>query len=130
MAALLPIREHIDNLTIEVFLNKVFLHPIGPYWFIHTLILLQIIILISSRLAKSQTIEFISILIILSLVLSHPKNAILSFNNAVYFIVGAIIKITNHHKVVTIIKTITKMIKKTLITITIIIFTKIQKILH
>ena len=94
MAALLPIREHIDNLTIEVFFNKVFLHPIGPYWFIHTLILLQIIILISSRLAKSQTIEFISILIILSLVLSHPKNAILSFNNAVYFIVGAIIKIT------------------------------------
>ena len=58
MAALLPIREHIDNLTIEVFLNKVFLHPIGPYWFIHTLILLQIIILISSAYLFTYVFTF------------------------------------------------------------------------
>jgi len=37
--SMLPIREHIDNLTIEVFLDKLFLHPLGPYWFLHTLIM-------------------------------------------------------------------------------------------
>ena len=39
MASLLPIREHIDHLSVGLLLNKIFLHPIGPYWYLHTLIL-------------------------------------------------------------------------------------------
>ena len=31
--------EHIDNLTITVFLNKLLLHPLGPYWYLHTLVI-------------------------------------------------------------------------------------------
>ena len=37
MASLLPIREHIDRLTLGVLLEKLFLAPLGPYWYLHTL---------------------------------------------------------------------------------------------
>lgn len=39
MASVLPIREHIDQLTVQVFLEKLLLRPLGPYWYLHTLIL-------------------------------------------------------------------------------------------
>ena len=39
MASVLPIREHIDQLTPLVFLDKLFVSPLGPYWYLHTLIL-------------------------------------------------------------------------------------------
>ena len=39
MASLLPINEHIYNLNPKVFLDHLFLHPLGPYWYLHTLIL-------------------------------------------------------------------------------------------
>ena len=31
MCSLLPVREHLDGLTPAVLLEKVFLHPLGPY---------------------------------------------------------------------------------------------------
>ena len=37
MASLLPINEHIDHLTAGVFFDKLLLHPLGPYWYLHTL---------------------------------------------------------------------------------------------
>lgn len=36
MAHLLPIREHLAELTPLVWLEKLFLHPLGPYWYLHT----------------------------------------------------------------------------------------------
>ena len=42
-ASFLPIREHIDNLTLDVFINKLFLKPIGPYWYLHTMIICYIV---------------------------------------------------------------------------------------
>ena len=39
MASLLPIREHIDRLTVGVLVDHIFLHPMGPYWYLHTLML-------------------------------------------------------------------------------------------
>ena len=38
MASVLPIREHIDELTVGVFFEKLFLHPLGPYWYLLTLL--------------------------------------------------------------------------------------------
>ena len=42
MAALLPIREHVSNLSAGLLLSKLCLHPLGPYWYLHTLILCSI----------------------------------------------------------------------------------------
>lgn len=38
-AALLPIREHVDNLSPALLAEKILLHPLGPYWYLHTLML-------------------------------------------------------------------------------------------
>ncbi len=43
MASVLPINEHIDVLTVGV-VDKLFLHPIGPYWYLHTLILCYVVV--------------------------------------------------------------------------------------
>ena len=39
MASLLPIREHINHLTVGILIDHIFLHPMGPYWYLHTLML-------------------------------------------------------------------------------------------
>ena len=44
MASVLPIREHINNLTFDVFINKLFVKPIGPYWYLHSLVICSIVI--------------------------------------------------------------------------------------
>ena len=41
MSHFLPVRESVDAITPTVLLDKIFLHPMGPYWYLHTLILLQ-----------------------------------------------------------------------------------------
>lgn len=38
-AAMLPINEHIDHLTPLVFIDKLLAHPLGPYWYLHTLVI-------------------------------------------------------------------------------------------
>ena len=43
MASILPIREHIQQLSFGLFLDKLFLHPLGPYWYLHTLMLCGIV---------------------------------------------------------------------------------------
>ncbi|MBP3712433.1 MAG: acyltransferase [Bacteroidaceae bacterium] len=39
MASILPINEHIAQLTLWVYLKHLFLHPLGPYWYLHAIIL-------------------------------------------------------------------------------------------
>ena len=39
LASVLPINEHIDQLDILVFLRKLTMEPLGPYWYIHNLII-------------------------------------------------------------------------------------------
>lgn len=43
MATLLPINEHITQLTPSIFLSKLFLTPLGPYWYIHNLIISYVV---------------------------------------------------------------------------------------
>ena len=52
-ASVLPIREHIDNLTLPLLLSKLFLNPLGPYWYLHTLMVCGLIYYISDRLSHA-----------------------------------------------------------------------------
>ena len=33
------VREGVEHLTWSVWLDKLFLHPLGPYWYLHTLLI-------------------------------------------------------------------------------------------
>ncbi len=56
-SALLPVREHVAELSLPVLADKVFLHPLGPYWYLHTLLLGSMVCYAAERL-PSRPIAF------------------------------------------------------------------------
>ena len=114
MASLLPIREHIDRLTVGVLVDHIFLHPMGPYWYLHTLMICGICYYIvfkkpegrfSSVLKQEKPllpIKMLSLenqvllgrftLLALFLLLLSYGCGLLSIANAAYFLVGAIVR--------------------------------------
>ena len=90
MASLLPIREHIDNLTLTVFLEKLFIKPLGPYWYLHTLILCGTTYYAVHRLMPRWAVsQFIMTGILYSL---YACVGILSLPASFYFLAGIIIR--------------------------------------
>ncbi len=91
MSSLLPVREKVDNLTLSVLLHKIFVAPIGPYWYLHTLVICSIIYyavsIIFARLSKLSMLIILGIFLAL---LAYPFQ-LLSFGNALYFILGTAI---------------------------------------
>ena len=114
MASLLPIREHIDHLTAGVLIDHIFLHPMGPYWYLHTLMICGIFYYIAFRKPKGRfssvlkqekpllPIKIMSLenqvllgrftLLALFLWLISYGCELLSIANAAYFLVGAIVR--------------------------------------
>ena len=50
LAAFLPIREHINSLTVGTFLQHLWLKPLGPYWYLHTLVICSVMYFAIMRL--------------------------------------------------------------------------------
>ena len=90
MASLLPIKDHIPTLSIEVMLNKLCLRPLGPYWYLHTLIICGTLYFSVFRWAKATTFSRLIILGIAYYVLS--LSGIISFTCAMYFLVGVLVR--------------------------------------
>ena len=113
VASLLPINDHIDNLTPLVFLDRLLLHPIGPTWFLHALILCGAVyywtlsnsplkgespaakeaLPLSEGLGGSERWVWTRFILIgiAYYVLAHFLG-ILSFSSAMYFLAGAILR--------------------------------------
>ena len=91
MASLLPINEHIDRLTPTIFLDRLLLHPLGPYWYLHTLILCGgLYYYIYNNVRKSQVTSFL--LIGIAYYVLARFMGVLSFSSALYFLAGAAIR--------------------------------------
>ena len=106
MASLLPINEHIDHLTPAVFLDRLLLHPLGPYWYLHTLIICGAIyyLIHNSHLIIHNSLwgklgegliiglAYFSVFYVLGTLL--PLKGVggsFSFSSALYFLAGAAI---------------------------------------
>ena len=93
MASLLPINEHIDNLTVGLFFEKLLLHPLGPYWYLHTLILCGLTYRLIMGTVLRDTIFFENWIIrtapMILVFYLFSVLGILSFPLAVYFLIGA-----------------------------------------
>lgn len=90
-ASVLPVREHIENLNINTFLDKLLLHPIGPYWFLHTLILGSATLFLFSHLLKKLGNTTCLILAGIAFAL-YSKLGIASLEMLLYFLAGAAIR--------------------------------------
>lgn len=91
MASLLPIREHVDNLSMSLLIGNVFVHPLGPYWYLHTLILCSIVSYAVFRIPFPDTLSK-TILLVMALFFCSEYLHIVSLTNALYFAAGVVIR--------------------------------------
>ena len=91
MASQLPIREHIDVLTVGVFADTLLLHPIGPYWYLQTLIYCGIASMAVTRFVPMKTYSQILLLGIVFYLLSDVLG-MMSFACSLYFLAGAALR--------------------------------------
>ena len=93
-ASLFPIREHINNLTLNVFLIKLFIHPLGPYWYLHTMILCGLAYYVIFHI---RCISLLSRYILIGIAYAlFAKAGLLSFHLSLYFLVGIVIRNSTH----------------------------------
>lgn len=94
-ASVLPINEHIDHLTPLVFADKLLIHPIGPYWFLHTLVMLSAINYAAAHICKQKPVVHAVAFILLAFVISRA--GVLSFALALYYLIGAVLRNNDWH---------------------------------
>lgn len=92
MSSILPVRDKIDILSFSVLMDKIFLSPMGPYWYFHTLIICSIIYYFTfTILSNLNKIPRFIILGSLLFILSYFLHS-LSINNVIYFLIGIAIR--------------------------------------
>ena len=91
MASILPIREHIQQLTFGLFLDKLFLHPLGPYWYLHTLMLCGIVTYFVAQYAGRHRVWMLLGVLLCLWVLALL--GLVTWINAVYFCVGVALRL-------------------------------------
>lgn len=90
MSTVLPIRESIDSLTLPLLLNKVFIAPLGPYWYLHTLIISYAACYLTHKIPFADKVSFFIASGICFWILSGTLRLI-SMANAIYFLTGIIL---------------------------------------
>lgn len=93
MSSVLPVREKVGQLSIQLFIEKIFLSPMGPYWYLHTLLICGLSYFTIARLMNGVT-KVYPMLVTLSLVMVGLSYGLglLAPSSAFYFMVGIIIK--------------------------------------
>ena len=84
MASVLPIREHIDVLTPAVFADKLLLHPIGPYWYLHTMLICGTVAYAVRHVAGRNVLSTVMVASLPLYILAEYAG-VLSTSNALYY---------------------------------------------
>lgn len=86
-SAYMPVAGGVERLSVGVVLDKVFLHPLGPYWYLHTLAVATTVSWLVARLRRltegAQVVLTAGLLLALSV-----WGGWLSLTGAVYFSIG------------------------------------------
>lgn len=90
LSAVLPTREHIDHLTPMVFFDKLFLHPLGPYWYLHTMMLCGTVYFLIFRYVK---LALVSRMLLLGLVFfALHALTLVAWDVSLYFALGVLLR--------------------------------------
>lgn len=90
MSHWLPVRDGVDELGWSVFLEKIFLHPLGPYWYLHTWMLCLLLQWVAWRTLRGK--DFPRLLVLGLGLWGLQECGLLSFPTAVYFLAGCAVK--------------------------------------
>lgn len=91
MSHILPVRENVPEISSSILLHKIFIKPLGPYWYLHTLIICSLLYYPTFRYTRMKTISQVIILDLGLFAVSY-WGGIMVFANAIYFLAGVIIK--------------------------------------
>lgn len=91
MSHILPVRENVPEISSSILLHKIFIKPLGPYWYLHTLIICSLLYYLAFRYTRMKIISQV-ILLGLGLFAVSYWGGIMVFANAIYFLAGVIIK--------------------------------------
>lgn len=92
-ASFMPVREHIGELNLQMVITRVFIDPIGPYWYLHTLLICRIIHYYTYKLA-TRRLSSLSFLIMLGMFYwgISESSGIINFAYSMYFLIGIAIR--------------------------------------
>ena len=90
LTSFLPVRVGIDHLTVSTFADKFFVHPLGPYWYLHTLILCGIGYFVIWQQKGCNTISRLILLGFYLAGLSFVQ--LVAWDVSLYFLLGIIIR--------------------------------------
>lgn len=90
LSAFMPVRDGIEQLTLSTFADKFFLHPLGPYWYLHTLILCGIGYFIVWKRRNYSTISRLILLGFYFAGLSFVQ--LVAWDVSLYFFLGVVIR--------------------------------------
>lgn len=95
MSSMLPVRDKVDHFTIQLLVDKALFSPMGPYWYLHTLIVCGLSYFVIVKLLRGLITTFpLLITIALAFVgLSYGLH-IVAPSSVLYFMIGIIIKQT------------------------------------
>lgn len=91
MSAVLPVRESVAHLSLGVVLEKAFCSPLGPYWYLHTLILCSSVCFLVYKYIKVSNLSRLIILGVCYFVLSNVLGVI-ALSSAIYFLIGVAVR--------------------------------------
>lgn len=90
LSSFMPVRDGIEHLTLSTFADKFFLHPLGPYWYLHTLILCGIGYFIVWKRRNYSTISRLILLGFYFAGLSFVQ--LVAWDVSLYFFLGVVIR--------------------------------------
>lgn len=90
-ASIVPIHEHIKVFTIEVFTKTLFTHPIGPYWYLQSLIIFGTIYFCIFSINRLSTLSRIILCgIIIHIISKHVVSCSLYYG--LFFFSGVVLR--------------------------------------
>ena len=88
-ASFLPTRDAVDHLSLALVLRKLFVDPLGPYWYLHTLIIASLIAYALTHWLKRITDDFSrSLLVTVALAAVAHFTGLMSVTNVLYYALG------------------------------------------
>ena len=88
-ASIMPVREHVGELSLRMLIIRVFIDPVGPYWYLHTLLVCRIVHYATIRMI-GEKLSQLSLLIALGLCYWGLSEGcgLINFDYSLCFLIG------------------------------------------
>ena len=88
----LPTRDAVDHLSATLVFRKLFIDPLGPYWYLHTLIIASVIAyVLTSGLKRISDAFFFCLLVAVVLAAVAHFTGLMTVTNVLYYALGYIL---------------------------------------